>query len=421
MRKIEMVTRVSCVALGLAALAGVFLAAPVCAQLLGEGEPVEVPLAYDFGVGARAMGMGGAYTAVAEDASALYYNPAGLALIRRIELGAAFTHQNDKLTVNYRGRSLDSPISSTNLHQVALAYPVPTYRGSFVLGFGYHRIVSLDRDYFRSGMTLSGVEEVESISERGGLGLYSVGVAFDASPDVSLGLSFGLLGGSSDVSYSFSQTAAGEEPDEYWYKSESDIDGYTGSMGLLYKFEPIGRLGFAVQFPRKIDLNGVFQDADVLESFKDDITLPFTLCGGVALTPPNFLIAMDLRFTDWSQIDFDGPIRFVDEYGRRRAAYKSTTEFHAGAEIMFPDLPIRLRAGYYYDPVPYRLFFTDNAYQLAKIDQERDYFTLGAGVILEEALTLDVAFVSGGFTRSALQTVEDYEQDRVFMSAAYRF
>jgi hypothetical protein len=33
-----------------------------------------------IGVGARPVGMGGAYTAVADDANALFWNPAGLAL-----------------------------------------------------------------------------------------------------------------------------------------------------------------------------------------------------------------------------------------------------------------------------------------------------------------------------------------------------
>jgi long-subunit fatty acid transport protein len=208
---------------------------------------------------------------------------------------------------------------------------------------------------------------------------------------------------------------------EYWYLSESDIDGYTGSMGMLYKFEPIGRLGLNVQFPRKLTLDGVYEDEEYIDRFESDITLPFTLGGGIAITPPNFLLAFDLRYTDWSQIDFEGPVRFVDQYGRPRSAYESTTEVHVGAEIMFPDMPIRLRAGYYYDPLPYRLFFTDNAYYLADIEQERDYFTLGGGVILQEALTLDVAYVSGGFVRSAQTTVEDQDQDRLFMSAAYRF
>ena len=38
------------------------------------------------GVSARAIGMGSAYTALSEDPSALYWNPAGLAQIKKFEL-----------------------------------------------------------------------------------------------------------------------------------------------------------------------------------------------------------------------------------------------------------------------------------------------------------------------------------------------
>lgn len=413
-----------CIGLALAAVIGAVSPAPASPQGLTVPEPIEIPLAYNFGVGTRAMGMGGAHVGVVEDATALYYNPAGLALIRRVELAAAFTHQDDKLDVDYRGepmRSLgepaSSPLSSTKLHQLTLAYPVPTYRGSFVLGFGYHRVVSLDHDYFRLGINRDGWEEEQLFSERGGLGVYSFGLAFDASPEVSLGLSVAVLGGSYDIFYSISQ-----DGDTFSYIQEQDIDGYTGSLGLLYKYEPIGRLGVAVQFPRKITADGLLEEAGEVWSVEDDLTLPFTLAGGIALTPPNFLLALDVRFTDWSQMEFNGrPVRFTDQFGRPRPAYESETEVHAGAEILLPDLPLRFRAGYYYDPVPYELLFTDNNYHLAQMDQERDYFTLGAGVILEEALTLDVAYVSGGFVRSAEGTVEDQDQDRIFMSIGYRF
>ena len=34
---------------------------------------------FEIGMGARALGMGGAFVAVADDANAIYYNPAGLA------------------------------------------------------------------------------------------------------------------------------------------------------------------------------------------------------------------------------------------------------------------------------------------------------------------------------------------------------
>jgi hypothetical protein len=61
-----------------------FLAIAACSlPALSGGQ--EMVVGNDAGVGARAMGMGGAYTAVSDDAAAIYYNPAGLAQMRRIE------------------------------------------------------------------------------------------------------------------------------------------------------------------------------------------------------------------------------------------------------------------------------------------------------------------------------------------------
>ena len=43
----------------------------------------------NIGVGARALGMGGAYTALADDANALYWNPAGLSKLEQREFTAS--------------------------------------------------------------------------------------------------------------------------------------------------------------------------------------------------------------------------------------------------------------------------------------------------------------------------------------------
>lgn len=62
------------------ALLALWLTAPLAAE--------ESAAFLKIGVGARALGMGGAYTAVAEDVSAIAWNPAGLAGLSKTEFGA---------------------------------------------------------------------------------------------------------------------------------------------------------------------------------------------------------------------------------------------------------------------------------------------------------------------------------------------
>ncbi|MDD4004899.1 MAG: PorV/PorQ family protein, partial [Elusimicrobiaceae bacterium] len=62
-------------------------------------------------IGARPMGLGGSYVAVADDIYGLSYNPAGLASIKTMEIGGTF----------FRG------VSDTRLQYYALAFPLPFY------------------------------------------------------------------------------------------------------------------------------------------------------------------------------------------------------------------------------------------------------------------------------------------------------
>lgn len=64
-------------ALILGVLAALFAAAPAHADGLA-GRPGEL---YSFGAGARALGMGSGHTAVVQDVTSIYYNPAGLGLL----------------------------------------------------------------------------------------------------------------------------------------------------------------------------------------------------------------------------------------------------------------------------------------------------------------------------------------------------
>ena len=75
----------------------------------------EITVGNDFGVGARAMGMGGAFVSVANDFTALYWNPAGLAQIERMEFFGALSHEKLEAETEYFGSS-ESTFASNTRH-----------------------------------------------------------------------------------------------------------------------------------------------------------------------------------------------------------------------------------------------------------------------------------------------------------------
>jgi len=60
---------------------------------MAQGEPVGTAAFMDIGLGARAMGMGGAFVGVADDATCVYYNPAGLAIQDGRNVTSFYTNQ----------------------------------------------------------------------------------------------------------------------------------------------------------------------------------------------------------------------------------------------------------------------------------------------------------------------------------------
>jgi len=413
-------------------------------------QPVpEIPLTDTFGVGVRGLGMGGAHAALSEDLSALYYNPACLAQLRRIEFSGTISYQREKLTTSYFGESGETSLGSTRLNALGVAYPFPTYRGSLVFAIGYQRPQSLDSEYWREGArdtswSFPG-QEREAITERGGLSEWTLGMAFDASEVLSIGGTLEILRGKSERKRSFSLTDIGNESDVYALVDQWDdlkIRGWSVSFGLLLKASRYARLGMRIGFPRKLTFEGT-QSLDSLRQFPDpeypadslivyesyeeyevsqEITLPFTFSAGIALTPPYLTVSADVVYSDWREIEFLGPLKPANQY-----AYRPTTQIHAGIEIAPPGLPIRLRGGYYTEPLPYKLLLVDvveGTYADVSISKDRRFYTLGLGMLFSESVSIDFAWLRGSFKRSALPRysyTENKDMDRFFTSVAYRF
>lgn len=425
---------------------------------------LEIPMPELTGSHARALGMGGAHIAVAEDASALIWNPAGLVNVRRIELSATFARGDRKAETTWHDTNADWGTIENQLGGLHFLYPFPTYRGSLVIGFGVDRLRDYSLRYKRSGVDGSigfpddshGSALLTDTQLRDGkLSGYTGAVGLDVTPRFAVGLALTYLRGdfydeqsflTEDV---FQASQNGYASFEDFYLLDANLSGWTGTMGLLYRASPRVRFGGVLGAPRylKIDryeqrqFRDRFDDGSTslvvneIPTYGDEsITSPWWLGFGISYAARGVILAADIRHTDWRNLK--------DEVGNSelflRPYYRDGTSFAVGAETFLPWLPLRFRGGYRYDPAPFHLTYIPDESMLTvengrdpsevdiSIDKERQYFSLGAGYLFGEVLALDATWQYGRYERvtdnAALAPYSEKRTTQDFiLTTGYRF
>jgi long-subunit fatty acid transport protein len=388
-----------------------------------------------FGVGARAMGMGGAQIATANDASALVYNPACLAKIKRIEFSGGMTHQRLKNETGFTGRfQPSSPYfanesiiqSNTRFSSANIVLPVPTYRGGLVFALGVNRMKSFDRAFHSVFVDPSaGITYLDaSIIETGGINMWSLGGAMDLSPSISVGATVNYWDGEDDVLQEYYLGPINKLDYEIWEKNHY-LDSYSGwnaKLGFLVQPNKFLSVGGVIDFPTKFSINQEYsfyydslnvpgseyiEDYTVLGAY--DLTHPYSFGGGAALAFKYVTFEGDIYYSDWAQMSGKG----VDEK-LIKENYQEVLRWHLGAEFVMPELSTKLRIGYYEDPIPFKSVY---------LEKDRRYLTFGAGFLIDQVLTLDVAWNHGfyEFRDGTSQFIkESYATDKIFVSLAYR-
>ena len=401
----------------------------------------EIPLPSLTGTDARPMGMGGAGLAISEDASGLYWNPAGLAQMRRIELSASMTHDNQDFTSVFPGEQESNvSSSSTKFGNAHLAYPFPVYRGSLVLGLGVDQIRNYD--YEMEIQTTTGAPGQrqnihDTFSSGGTLRGWSIGLAGEASPRLYLGATMIFYEGDEAIGIRQITEDVDDAFDEELFddiiETDSDItSGPTFNIGVLYRAGQHFRVGGTIRTAMSLNYEGVqvFNDYTIFDDgsddnqisevfFLDEYDFPPSFGFGTSFSRAGLTLAADGRFTDWSQISFgDRPI-----FNRGfQESYEDKFSVNVGGEYLIGTSPFRVRAGYIYDPVPFRLHLdTSPRPTEVEVDREQQFFTFGGGVLVESVLTLDVAFQFGSFTRESAAYSEERELSRLYLSSAIRF
>lgn len=269
---------------------------------------------------ARVEGMGGAGMAIADDASALAINPAGLSQIKGFRLFLPFKYE--KVKVNSQ--------SSASVPLISVISPFPQ---KFTLGFGIVQRHNFNLETEDNSFTLKETEIKRRMERKGSINAYSLAASVAFRNRVSLGLNLNKLIGSSQETWI-------TDFDKAEYTDAEDIIKVYYSSGVNLEWSALIRirddlnLATVIEFPSTLKartkIKSEFESEDKLEdeapySEEARIDLPISYGFGVAYRPggKRLTMAMDFDTTLWPRVKIDG---------ERNPYFMDSGTLHLGAE-----------------------------------------------------------------------------------------
>ena len=445
-----------------------------------------------FLIAFTALGMGNSYIGLSDDASAAFFNPAGLGLLKKIELsgGLAFDKFNNNTT--FFNQSTSESNSKTRFNRISLAIPFPTYQGSLVFGISYYTTKdftgALKFDGLNTGNNSmiqnllnsnspydynipydlyltdtsyitpinGGLNQSGSILSSGSTNNWAFTGAIEVYKNLFVGLDLNIIKGSYTSNNDYY-----EDDTQNLYQGETDpgdpstmdfktfylnrildwnISGWDAKLGVLYQFNNNSRFGITVQFPKyhtikeKFTVNGSSEfgsgtsyslDPSYYSSnVKYDIVTPFELAGGFSVSLKGLILSGEATLIDYSQTEFRNPDGLSTQYVASinkdiKDILRAVVNLNAGLEYTIPDIGIRLRGGFIYQPSPY---------QGDPSEYDRKYFTAGIGFTADQAVGIDIGYAHGwwknygdNYGNDVSRTYQDISKDRVMIGMTYRF
>ena len=388
-----------------------------------------------FGIGAKATALGGAFTAYANDFSAMHYNPAGLSQQKHhsVSLGlhvidVDYEQKVSQKDASYGLEPLDGTHSQNNsdliyVPQFGIIYKPQDSKWTLAYGayvpFGAH--VWSNRHTANNRYSGSEVYNTRMIYA-------APTVSYQVRNNLSIGLSVGM--GNTDEGYNIPLrlpglgnsfpgfqglavdigSLVGDLEDDFTLSANVGIlwkalDNFT--VGLTYRSEAHSEMEghsmikytattltllpegtpAAKKFGTELSFT---HPQEVVLGFKFDVNDKWSLMSDVSWTDWSVRNNENFRFDDspaifvaTSNLGSDNP---TDALIVKRS-WKDTYEFRIGTEYR-PNNWLALRFGYHYRPCAIEEQYWDNNWPLT------DYhvFSLGSGIKLSKSITMDLAY-----------------------------
>jgi len=356
--------------------------------------------------GARAMGMGGAFTAVADDPSAMYFNGAGLTQLSgwNFMAGTSFIAPNSE----FRGIYPDVTSYKTTAQTFVIPNGYATYgAGDWAVGLAFNVPFGLGTEWPTDwpGRYLALKTDVRAFTITGE-GAYKV--MDNLSVSVGLVFSFATVTITQKIPYATDPT----HPILFNGDALISLDGKDNSafgynFGILYK--PISKLSLGASFHSQIKYNftGTATTTAVsqlaFETFPAgnigaNLTTPFNLTFGAAYDViPELKLSADFQYVGWSSYD----TLTIDFANVPRVAsprlYDNSYIIRFGADYKLNNA-LSFQGGIYYDKNPVKPQYLNPSLP----DANRICFSLGANYKVTSNFTAAVSYL---FIRSSELTI----------------
>ena len=401
------------------------------------------------GSGARALGMGGAFIAVADDATAASWNPGGLIQLKKPEIsvvGNWFHRVEDNAFGNNPEASGSQSVSEQDLNYLSMAYPFTLFNRNMIVSLNYQHLYDFTREWDLSFAftikhelgAISTRKEKVDYQQKGSLSALGLAYCIQITPQLSFGFTLNLW--DDDITRSrwqekthFKASATLEVPlpppmpplkDTYEFQCDCiqkySFSGFNTNIGILWRATDKLTVGLVFKSPFTADLkhettteiiknNG--PKISTKTSQDEKLDMPMSYGAGLSYRfSDKFTIAADIYRTEWQHFvltDSDGYEKCpMTGKSVHESDIDPTYQVRLGAEYLFINPKSRyvipIRGGLFYDPAP-----ADGS--------PDDYygFSLGSGIGIGRYV-FDVAFqyrFGNDVGASMVQNYDNFSQD----------
>ena len=354
-------------------------------------ERIEIPSSPSpVGSGARALGMGSAFIAVADDATAASWNPGGLIQLEKPEassVGAFFHRIEDNSFGTNPEASGRETVTEANLNFLSGTYPFTLFHRNMVVSLNYQRLFDFTREWdfplVQSTAGLSLNQDVD-YDQSGNFSALGLAYCIQLTPEFSFGFTFniwqGWLGMNEWKQTTRQQGSGTFTGNRFVFDSKSqDRFSFRGfnanaNLGILWNITPEFTLGAVVRTPFTADIKhkstfrssirfpaapGSDSTTSISSTKNEELEFPMSYGLGLAYRFSDQLtVSADVTRTEWD--DFF----FKDSQGNKTSAISGrpkkdsdvdpTHTVRLGLEYLFikPTYVVPLRGGVFYDPAP---------------------------------------------------------------------